>query len=128
MYRIKELEGSEDLSGFSTWLGHQGVKHEITRESDVQVLWLADPAHTEPVLTALDQYMTRDDVRQQVNQASRAPIRGGRWQPAPRILPLPMTRPGPGSFRRQALPPAVSVEGLWFLLLSSSPPTCFSSS
>lgn len=88
MYRIKELEAGEDLSGFSTWLGHQGVEHKITRESGAQVLWLADSANTEPVLAALDQYMTRDDVRDQVNRASRAPVRGGRWQPAPRHSPL----------------------------------------
>lgn len=88
MYRIKELETGEDLSGFSAWLGHQGVKHQITREPGAQVLWLDDPGNTEPVLAALEQYMSRDEVRQQVNQASRAPVRGGRWQPAPRHSPL----------------------------------------
>ncbi|MFL1404500.1 rhomboid family intramembrane serine protease [Marinobacter sp. M1N3S26] len=88
MHRIKELETGDDLSGFSTWLGHQGVKHQITRESDVQVLWLDNPDHEEPVLAALEQYMTRDDVRDRVNQASRAPFRGGRWQPAPRHSPM----------------------------------------
>lgn len=88
MYRIKELEAGEDLSGFSTWLGHQGIRHDITREDDAQVLWLEHTEHTEAVLAALEQYMTRDDVRDRVNQASKAPIRGGRWQPSPRHSPL----------------------------------------
>lgn len=88
MYRIKELEAGEDLSGFSAWLGTQGVDHEITREPGGQVLWLADPAHTEPVLAALEQYMTRDEVRDRVNRAGRAPVRGGRWQPSPGHSPL----------------------------------------
>ena len=88
MYRIKELDTGEDLSGFSTWLGHQGVRHEITRESGVQVLWLADPSHAEAVLSALEQYMTREDVRQQVDQSGRSPVRAGRWQPAPRHSPI----------------------------------------
>lgn len=88
MHRIKELEAGEDLSGFSTWLGHQGVKHRITRESDVQVLWLDNPDHAEPVLAALEQYISRDDVRDKVEQTIRAPIRGGRWQPSPRHSPL----------------------------------------
>lgn len=88
MHRIKELAGGEDLSGFSTWLGHQGVNHRITREDGNQVLWLANPDHAEPVLAALEQYMTEDEVRERVNRAGRAPIRGGRWQPSPRHAPL----------------------------------------
>lgn len=88
MHRIKELAGGEDLTGFSTWLGHQGVNHRITRENGAQVLWLANPDQAEPVLAALEQYMTEEEVRNRVNRASRAPVRGGRWQPSPRHAPL----------------------------------------
>lgn len=88
MHRIKELALEADLAGFSTWLGQQGVQHRITRESDSQVLWLAHPEQAEPVLAALEQYMGDDDVRERVNRAGRAPVRGGRWQPSPRHAPL----------------------------------------
>lgn len=88
MYRIKELGAGEDLSGFSAWLRQQGVEHEITREEAGQVLWLADPEHGKPVLAALEQYMAREEVRDAVDQAGRAPIRGGRWQPSPGHAPL----------------------------------------
>ncbi|MFW5823425.1 MAG: rhomboid family intramembrane serine protease [Marinobacter sp.] len=88
MYRIKELPAGEDLSGFSAWLGNEGVSHRITREADSQVLWLANPDHAQPVLAALEQYMTEEDVRSRVNRAGRAPVRGGRWQPSPRHAPL----------------------------------------
>ncbi|SFR76695.1 GlpG protein [Marinobacter daqiaonensis] len=88
MYRIKELDAGEDISGFSTWLGHQGVKHRITREGDAQVLWLASAEQSAAVLAALEQYMSEEDVRARVDRAGRMPVRGGRWQPSPRHAPV----------------------------------------
>ncbi len=88
MHRIRELAPDVDLGGFSAWLNQQGVQHRITREANSQVLWLAHPEQAQPVLTALEQYLSDDGVRQRVNQVARMPIRGGRWQPSPRHAPL----------------------------------------
>lgn len=91
MYRIKQLRGSTDLAGFSTWLEQQGVSHSITREDDAQVLWLEHPEHTEPVLAALAQYVERPEVRRAVGESNRSPVFvGGRWQPSPGHAPVVM--------------------------------------
>ncbi len=88
MYRVKEVGAGFDLSGFSTWLKHEGIDHKITREGEGQILWLANPDQATPVLAALDQYLSREDVRAAVDHAGQAPIKGGRWQPSPRHAPL----------------------------------------
>lgn len=88
MYRVKQLATDVDLSGFSTWLRHQGVEHRITEEGGQQVLWLEDPEHAEAVLNALDQYLNRPAVREAVNEVNRSPVFvGGRWQPSPGHAP-----------------------------------------
>ncbi|WP_339803813.1 rhomboid family intramembrane serine protease [uncultured Marinobacter sp.] len=88
MFRIKQLAGDMDLAGFSRWLDQQGVQHRITEEGGDQVLWLAQAEHTDPVLAALEQYMAREDVRDAVDEAGRAPVTGGRWQPSPGHAPV----------------------------------------
>lgn len=89
MYRVKQLETSVNLSGFSTWLREQGVGHRITEEGDQQVLWLDNPDHSEPVLAALEKYLTEPSVQAAVNATSQSPVFvGGRWQPSPRHAPL----------------------------------------
>lgn len=87
MFRIKQLSSGADLAGFSRWLQQQGVNHRITEEGGEQVLWLEHEEHAGPVLAALEQYMAREEVRDAVNEAGRAPITGGRWQPSPGHAP-----------------------------------------
>lgn len=89
MYRVKQMDASIDLAGFSRWLREQGVPHRITEEGGFQVLWLENPDHTEPVLRALDRFLEEPEVRNAVNSASHSQVsRGGRWQPSPRHAPL----------------------------------------
>ncbi|MBQ0832427.1 rhomboid family intramembrane serine protease [Marinobacter sp.] len=89
MYRVKQLDTSIDLSGFSQWLKGRGVPHRISVESDFQVLWLESPDHAEPVLEALDRFLAEPDIRQAVEQQNRSPVFvAGRWQPSPRHAPL----------------------------------------
>lgn len=89
MYRIKQLDASVDLAGFSRWLREQGVGHRITEEGGFQVLWLEDPDHTDPVLAALERYLTEPEMQEAVNYTRRSPVFvGGRWQPSPRHAPL----------------------------------------
>lgn len=89
MYRVKQMDVSVDLAGFSRWLREQGVTHRITEEGGFQVLWLENPDHTEPVLQALDRFLAEPEVRNAVNSAGHSQVyRGGRWQPSPRHAPL----------------------------------------
>lgn len=89
MYRVKQLDASLDLAGFSQWLREQGVGHRITEEGGFQVLWLENPDHTDPVLEALDRFLSEPEVQQAVNATSQSPVFvAGRWQPSPRHAPL----------------------------------------
>jgi len=89
VYRVKQLDTSIDLSGFSQWLKGRGVPHTISVESGFQVLWLESPEHAEPVLEALDRFLAEPDIRQAVEQQNRSPVFvAGRWQPSPRHAPL----------------------------------------
>lgn len=88
MFRIKQLAGDVNLAGFSRWLNQQGVNHRITEEGEDQILWLEQAEHTDPVLAALEQYMAREEVRDAVDEAGRAPVKGGRWQPSPGHAPM----------------------------------------
>lgn len=90
MYRVKQLDTTVNLAGFSRWLNGQGVTHRITEEGGFQVLWLEDPAHAEPVLSALDRFMAEPEIREAVvDRQNRSPVFvGGRWQPSPRHAPL----------------------------------------
>ena len=89
MYRVKQLDTSVDLAGFSQWLTGQGVPHRITEENDQQVLWLENPQHAEPVLEALERFLAEPELRDAVDRQQRSPVFvGGRWQPSPRHAPL----------------------------------------
>lgn len=89
MYRIKQIETTVNLEGFSLWLREQGVSHRITEESGYQVLWLENPEHTEPVLQALERFLSEPEIQQAVNTTARSPVFvGGRWQPSPRHAPI----------------------------------------
>lgn len=89
MYRIKQIETTVNLEGFSLWLKEQGVSHRITEESGYQVLWLENPEHTEPVLQALERFLSEPEIQQAVNTTARSPVFvGGRWQPSPRHAPI----------------------------------------
>ncbi len=89
MYRVKQLPADTDLGTFSQWLKHQGVSHRISEEGDSQVLWLEDPAHSEPVLAALEQYLNRPELRDAVSESVHSPVFvNGRWQPSPRHAPM----------------------------------------
>ncbi|WP_144823013.1 rhomboid family intramembrane serine protease [Marinobacter piscensis] len=89
MYRVKQLDTETDLGGFSQWLRSRGVPHRISEERGFQVLWLEDPEHAEPVLEALDRYLSEPDVRQAVAKQNRSPVFvAGRWQPSPRHAPV----------------------------------------
>ncbi len=89
MYRVKQLDTSVDLGGFSQWLKGQGVPHRISEEGGFQVLWLENPDHAEPVLEALDRFLAEPEIRQAVEHHNRSPVFvAGRWQPSPRHAPL----------------------------------------
>lgn len=89
MYRVKQLDTSVNLAGFSQWLREQGVAHRISEEGGFQVLWLENPDHTEPVLAALDRFLAEPALRQAVERQNRSPVHvGGRWQPSPRHAPM----------------------------------------
>ncbi|WP_111497809.1 MULTISPECIES: rhomboid family intramembrane serine protease [Marinobacter] len=89
MYRIKQLSADTNLAEFSQWLREQGVEHRITEEGDQQVLWLANQDHAEPVLEALEQFITRPEVRQAIHETNHSPVFvNGRWQPSPRHAPV----------------------------------------
>ena len=89
MYRVKQLDASLDLGGFSQWLRSQGVPHRISAEGDFQVLWLENQEHAEPVLEALDRFLAEPAIRQAVEHQNRSPVFvQGRWQPSPRHAPL----------------------------------------
>ncbi len=89
MYRIKQIETTVNLEGFSRWLKEQGVSHRITEESGYQVLWLENPEHTEPVLRALERFLSEPEIQQAVNTTAQSPVFvGGRWQPSPRHAPI----------------------------------------
>jgi GlpG protein len=89
VYRVKQIAGDVDLSTFSQWLRQQGVEHRIAEERDCQVLWLSDPAHSEPVLTALEQYLAQPEARDAVTESVHSPVFvRGRWQPSPRHAPF----------------------------------------
>jgi len=89
VYRVKQLDAREDLSGFSRWLSWQGVAHRITEENGHQVLWLENQEYAEVVLEALEQYLDEPDksARFEVGDEPSAFVRG-RWQPSPRHAPL----------------------------------------
>jgi len=38
VYRVKQLDTTVNLAGFSRWLNGQGVTHRITEEGGFQVL------------------------------------------------------------------------------------------
>nr|WP_282448472.1 rhomboid family intramembrane serine protease [Marinobacter goseongensis] len=83
------MDASLDLAGFSQWLREQGVGYRITEEGGFQVLWLENPDHTDPVLEALDRFLSEPEVQQAVNATSQSPVFvAGRWQPSPRHAPL----------------------------------------
>lgn len=89
MYRVKQIDAGTDLAGFSRWLKEQGVVHRITEEGGAQILWLENPDHTEPVLQALDRYLSEPELRHRVNEVASSPVFvGGRWQPSPRHAPF----------------------------------------
>lgn len=89
MYRVKQLDTSVDLGGFSQWLKGRGVPHRISEEGGSQVLWLENPEHAEPVIEALDRFLAEPGIRQVVEQQNRSPVFvGGRWQPSPRHAPF----------------------------------------
>lgn len=89
MYRVKQLPAETNLAEFSLWLRQKGVEHRITEEGDQQVLWLANSEYTEPVLAALEQFMTRPEVREAVHETNHSPVFvNGRWQPSPRHAPM----------------------------------------
>jgi len=89
VYRVKQLDASLDLGGFSQWLRSQGVPHRISAEGDFQVLWLENQEHAEPVLEALDRFLAEPGIRQAVEHQNRSPVFvQGRWQPSPRHAPL----------------------------------------
>lgn len=88
MYRVKQIEGASDLAGFSRWLQTQGVVHRITEEGGTQILWLDDPEQAEPVLQALDRYLSEPELRERVDDLATSPVFvRGRWQPSPRHAP-----------------------------------------
>ena len=88
MYRVKQLDTSVNLAGFSQWLRQQGVAHRISEEGGFQVLWLENPDHAEPVLAALDRFLAEPELRQAVEERNRSPVHvAGRWQPSPRHAP-----------------------------------------
>ncbi|WP_273427851.1 rhomboid family intramembrane serine protease [Marinobacter sp.] len=89
MYRVKQLDTTVNLAGFSQWLKGQGVPHRITEENDHQVLWLENPQHAEPVLEALDRFLAEPELRDAVDRQHHSPVFvGGRWQPSPKHAPL----------------------------------------
>lgn len=92
MYRVKQIEAGTDLAGFSRWLKEQGVEHRITEEGGGQVLWLENPDYAEPVLQALDRFLSEPELREQVNEIAHSPVFvRGRWQPSPRHAPFVLT-------------------------------------
>ncbi len=92
MYRVKQIEAGIDLVGFSRWLKEQAVEHRITEEGGGQVLWLENPDHAEPVLQALDRFLSEPELREQVNEIAHSPVFvRGRWQPSPRHAPFVLT-------------------------------------
>ncbi len=89
MYRVKQLDSTVNLAGFSQWLAGQGVPHRITEENEQQVLWLENPQHAEPVLEALERFLAEPELREAVDRQHRSPVFvGGRWQPSPKHAPL----------------------------------------
>ncbi|MBW4936046.1 rhomboid family intramembrane serine protease [Marinobacter sp. F4206] len=89
MYRVKQLDTTVDLAGFSRWLTGQGVAHRITEENDQQVLWLENPDHAEPVLAALDRFLAEPELRDAVERQQHSPVFvRGRWQPSARHAPV----------------------------------------
>lgn len=89
MYRVKQIAGDVDLSTFSQWLRQQGVEHRIAEERDHQVLWLVDPAQSDAVLAALEQYLNHPEAQEAVSETVHSPVFvRGHWQPSPRHAPL----------------------------------------
>ncbi|TBW59560.1 rhomboid family intramembrane serine protease [Marinobacter halodurans] len=89
MYRVKQLPAETDLADFSQWLRQQGVEHRISEEGGQQVLWLAHQEHAEPVLAALEQFLSRPEVRRAIHETNHSPVFvNGRWQPSPRHAPM----------------------------------------
>lgn len=89
MYRVKQLSAGTDLADFSQWLREQGVEHRISEEGDQQVLWLEHQEHAEPVLAALEQFMSRPEVRRAIHETNHSPVFvNGRWQPSPKHAPM----------------------------------------
>jgi GlpG protein len=89
LYRVKQLDTSVDLSEFSRWLRDRGVPHRITEEGGSQVLWLESPELAEPVLSALDRFLSEPELRAQLTRQNQSPVFvAGRWQPSPRHAPL----------------------------------------
>ena len=89
MYRVKQLDTSVDLAGFSKWLNEQGVPHRITEENGQQVLWLEHAQFAEPVLEALERFLAEPELRKAIDQQQQSPVFvRGRWQPSPKHAPL----------------------------------------
>lgn len=89
MYRVKQFDTSVNLAAFSRWLKEQHVRHRITEERGHQVLWLENQEHAEPVLAALDRFLSEPELREAVHKQNESPVFvGGRWQPSPRHAPL----------------------------------------
>lgn len=89
MYRVKQIDAGNDLAGFSRWLKEQGVVHRITEEGDAQILWLENPDNADPVLQALDRYLSEPKLRERVDEIAHSPVFvRGRWQPSPRHAPF----------------------------------------
>jgi GlpG protein len=89
LYRVKQIDAGNDLAGFSRWLKEQGVVHRITEEGDAQILWLENPDNADPVLQALDRYLSEPKLRERVDEIAHSPVFvRGRWQPSPRHAPF----------------------------------------
>lgn len=92
MYRVKQIDSGNDLAGFSRWLKEQEVVHRITEEGGAQILWLENPDNAEPVLQALDRYLSEPELRERVDEVATSPVFvRGRWQPSPRHAPFVLT-------------------------------------
>lgn len=71
MYKLTQVSQEVDLSAFARWLKARGVVHRITEENAHQVIWLADEQWQEPVLRALEQYLSDPATRTRMQDASR---------------------------------------------------------
>lgn len=89
MYKLTQVPVEVDLSAFAHWLNAQGVIHRITEEGEHQVIWLADAHWQEPVMRALEQYLSDPTIRERMQEASQVqPAAGLRRQAGTFQAPL----------------------------------------